>query len=85
MVTQSVKRPTLDLSSGLDLKIVSSSLALGSTLGMEPTLKKEKKKRPLKKQNKTKRLTPFYLTFIDKQTKDMKKEFTNTTHAQSCS
>jgi len=36
-VAQSVKHPTLDLSSGLDLRVVSSSSELGSTLGMEPT------------------------------------------------
>ena len=40
-----VKCPTLDLSSGLDLRIVSSSPALGSMLGMEPTLKKKKKEK----------------------------------------
>jgi len=38
---QSVKRLTLDLNSGLDLRVVSSSPTLGSTLGMEPTLKKK--------------------------------------------
>ena len=32
----SVKRPTLDLSSGLDLKVMSSSPMLGSALGVEP-------------------------------------------------
>jgi len=36
-VAQSIKRPTLDLSSGLDPRAVSSSLPLGSMLGMEPT------------------------------------------------
>ena len=39
-VAQSVKPPTLDLSSGLDLKVMSSSPVLGSTLGVESTLKK---------------------------------------------
>ena len=34
---ESVKHPTLDLCSGLDLRVVSSSPALGSTLGVEPT------------------------------------------------
>ena len=34
-VARSVKWPTLDLSSDLDLKVVSSSLVLGSTLGAE--------------------------------------------------
>ena len=34
---QSVKHLTLNLSSGIDLRILSSSLTLGSTLGMEPT------------------------------------------------
>ena len=41
-VTQWVKCPTLDLGSGLDFSVVSSSPASGSTLGMEPTLKKAK-------------------------------------------
>ena len=36
-VAQGVQRLTLDLSSGLDLRVVSSSPALCSTLGMEPT------------------------------------------------
>lgn len=35
-VAQSAKHPTLDLSSALDLRVVSWSPALGSTLGMEP-------------------------------------------------
>ena len=43
-MAQSVKRPTLDLSSGLDLRVVSSRPMLGSRLGMEPTSKKKKKK-----------------------------------------
>ena len=34
--------PTLILNSGLNLRVMSSSLALDSTLGMEPTLKKKK-------------------------------------------
>ena len=34
-VTQSVKYPTHDLSSGLDLKVVSSGPTLGSTLGVK--------------------------------------------------
>ena len=34
---QSVKRLTLDLSSGLDLRVMSSSPMLGSVLGMKPT------------------------------------------------
>ena len=38
-VAQSVKHPTLDLSSGLDLKVVSSRLMLGFELRMKPTLK----------------------------------------------
>ena len=41
-MTQWVKCPTLDLGSGLDFSVVSSSPASGSTLGMEPTLKKAK-------------------------------------------
>jgi len=36
-VAQSVKRPTLDLSSGLDLRVVSSSPSLGFMLGLEHT------------------------------------------------
>ena len=39
---QSVKHPTLDLSSGLDLRVMSSSPILGSVLGMEPIRKKPK-------------------------------------------
>ena len=33
------KHPILNVTSGLDLRVVSSSAALGSTLGMESTLK----------------------------------------------
>ena len=36
-MAQSVERLTLDLSSGLDLRVVSSSPALDSVLGMKPT------------------------------------------------
>ena len=36
-VAQSVKRLTLDFSSGLDLRVVSSSSTLGSLLREEPT------------------------------------------------
>jgi len=36
-VAQSVKRLTLDLGSGVDLGVVSSSPVLGSVLGVEPT------------------------------------------------
>lgn len=42
-VAQLVKHLTLDLSSGLDLRVGSSRPVLGSSLGMEPTLKKKKK------------------------------------------
>ena len=42
-MAQSVKPLTLNLNSGLDLLVVSLSSALGSMLGLEPTLKKEKK------------------------------------------
>ena len=35
-MAQSDKRPTRDLNSGLDLRVVSSSTTLGSTLGMKP-------------------------------------------------
>ena len=41
-MAQLAKRLTLDLSSGLNLRIVNSSLASGSTLGMEPIKKKSK-------------------------------------------
>ena len=37
-MAQSVECPAFDLSSGLDLRVVSSSPALDSTLGVEPTL-----------------------------------------------
>ena len=40
-VAQLVKHPTLDFTSGLDLRVMGSSPVLGSTLGMEPTFKKE--------------------------------------------
>ena len=36
-VVQSVKRLALDLSLGLDLRVMSSSPVFGSMLGMEPT------------------------------------------------
>ena len=38
-MAQSVKQLTLDLSSGLDLRVMGSSSMLGSTMGMRPTLK----------------------------------------------
>ena len=41
-VAQSVQRLTLDLSWGFDLRVMSSSPALGSTLSMEATLNKKK-------------------------------------------
>ena len=40
---QSVKHLTLDLSSGLDLRAVSSGPTLGFVLGVKPTFKKKKK------------------------------------------
>ena len=40
-VAQSVKHPTLDLSSGLDLRVMSSSPILSPMLGVESTQKKE--------------------------------------------
>lgn len=43
-VAQLVKHLTLDLSSGLDLRVGSSRPVLGSSLGMEPTLKKKEKR-----------------------------------------
>lgn len=36
-VAQLVKRPTSELSLGFDLRVVSSSPAWGSTLGVDPT------------------------------------------------
>ena len=44
-MVQSVKRWTPDLSSGVDLRVLSSCPTLGSIQGMEPTLKKEKKRK----------------------------------------
>ena len=43
-VAQSTEHPTLDLSSGLDLRVVSSSPALGSMMGMDLTLKRHIRK-----------------------------------------
>ena len=40
-MAQSIEHLTLDFSSGLDLRVLSSSPALGSMLGQEPTLKKK--------------------------------------------
>ena len=40
-VVQLIECPTLDLSPGLDLRVVSSSPALGSKLGMELAKKKD--------------------------------------------
>ena len=40
-VAQLVKHSILNLSSGLDLRVMSSSPVLGSMLGMESTLKKK--------------------------------------------
>ena len=42
-VAHSIKCPALDLRSGLDLEVMSASPALDSTLGMEPTFKKQNK------------------------------------------
>lgn len=44
-VTQWVKCPILDLGSGLDLRVVALSTMWGTTLRMEPTLKKRKRKK----------------------------------------
>ena len=38
-MAQSVKRMTLDLSSGVDLRVVSLSPTLGATPGVKPALK----------------------------------------------
>lgn len=43
-MAQSVKQLTFHLSSGLDLRIVRSSLVPGSTMGVEPTLKQNRTK-----------------------------------------
>ena len=43
-MAQCIKHRTLDLSSGIDLKVVSSKLTLGSTLDREPPFKKKKKR-----------------------------------------
>ena len=43
-MAQSVKHLTLDLSSGLDLRVLSSSPTLGSVVGVKPTSNKQKKK-----------------------------------------
>jgi len=47
-VAQLVKRLTLELSLGLDLRVVGLSPVLGSTMGMEPTLKKKGKEKEIK-------------------------------------
>ena len=39
-----VEHPTLDLHSDLGLRVLISSHALGSTLGMKPTYQKKRKK-----------------------------------------
>ena len=41
-MAQLVKHGTLDLSSGLDLRVMNSSPTLGSMLDVKPTLKKKK-------------------------------------------
>ena len=41
-VAQSVRHQILDLGSGLDFMVMSSSPVLGSRLGVEPTWKKKK-------------------------------------------
>ena len=45
-VAQSAKHLPLDLGSGLDLRVVSSSPALGSALGLKPPEKQNKKQVP---------------------------------------
>ena len=49
-MAQSVEHLTLDLSSGLDLSVMSSSPALGSILGMKPNGGKKNLKKKVKKQ-----------------------------------
>lgn len=46
-MAQSVKYLTLDLSSGFNLRVVSSSPTFGSELGMEPTLKNKRSELPI--------------------------------------
>ena len=53
-MAQSVKCQTLDLSSGLDLRVVSSSLTFGSKLGVKPTKKEEKTRQDRRKEEKRK-------------------------------
>ena len=53
-MVQSVKHPTLDLSSGLDLRILGSSPTLGSMPSMKPALRRLKIK-----VNKNKTLTSW--------------------------
>jgi len=48
-MAQLVICPTLDLSSGLDLRVVSSRPTLGSMLAVEPVEKKKKRKRRRRK------------------------------------
>ena len=50
------KQPTLDLSSDLDLRVMSSSPNLGSTLGMKP-----KKKNPLRSNENIPISTPYMI------------------------
>ena len=51
-MAQSARHPTLDLHTGLDLRVRSSSPALGSSLGVEPTLKKKIKNKKKKNHSK---------------------------------
>ena len=55
-MAQSVECPTLDLSSGLDLRVVSSRSTLGSVLGMKP-VKEGKGGRERQKEGGTKEVT----------------------------
>ena len=48
-MTQLVKGLTLDFSSGLDLRVMTSSPVLGYMLGVDPTWKKQKQKNTFNK------------------------------------
>lgn len=55
-VAPPVKRPTLDLNSGLDLRVLSSSLELGYMLGVEPMKRKEEKRKRKKEKRRDEKM-----------------------------
>ena len=63
-VAQFVKRPTLNLSSGLvlDLRVTTSGPTLGSMLNLKPTLKEKKRER--KTRGKKKPTKPYELSWL---------------------